>query len=122
MNKFQFFNQHKTLVDGTFKVVPEIFYQLYIIHSIYRHHVVPVVFALLRRKNAETYKRLINEILKFAPCWLPQSIMLDFEQACIKAYETSFPNVKLSGYYFHLRQNVHRKIQVKNLIIMNYVY
>ena len=81
-----------------------------------------MVFALLRRKNAETYKRLINEILKFAPCWLPQSIMLDFEQACIKAYEISFPNVKLSGCYFHLRQNVHRKIQVKNLIIMNYVY
>ena len=72
-----------------------------------------MVFALLRRKNAETYKRLINEILKFAPCWFPQSIMLDFEQACIKAYETSFPNVKLSGCYFHLRQNVHRKIQIK---------
>ena len=104
------------------KVVPEIFYQFYTIHSIYHHHVVPVVFALVRRKNAETYKRLINEILKFAPSWLPQSIMLDFEQACIKAYETSFPNVKLSECYFHLRQNVHRKIQVKNLVIMNYVY
>ena len=80
------------------------------------------MFALLRRKNAETYQRLINEILKFAPCYLPQSIMRDFEQTCIKAYETSFPNVKLSECYFHLRQNVYRKIQVKNLIIMNYVY
>ena len=45
--------------------------------------------------------------------------MRDFEQACIKTYETSFPNVKLSGYYFHLRQNVYRKIQIENLIIMN---
>ena len=55
------------LVDGTFKVVLEIFYQLYIIYSIYRHHVVPAAFALLCRKDAETYKRLINEIHKLAP-------------------------------------------------------
>lgn len=72
-----------------------------------------MVYALLRRKDADTYKRLINEILKFAPHWLPQTIMLDFEQACVKVYQTSFPNVMLSGCYFHLRQNVHRKIQVK---------
>ncbi|CAF3272194.1 unnamed protein product [Rotaria sp. Silwood2] len=56
------------LVDGTFKVVPEIFYQLYIIYSVYRNHVIPVIYALLRRKGAETYKRLITEILKFTPC------------------------------------------------------
>lgn len=102
------------LVDGTFKIVPEIFYQLYIIYSVYRHHVVPVVFALLRRKDAETYKRLMIEILKFAPLWVPQTIMLDFEQACIKVYQSIFPNVTLSGCYFHFRQNIHRKIQVKN--------
>ena len=107
------------LVDGTLKVVPEIFYQLYIIYSIYRHHIVPVVFALLCRNDAEAYTRLINEIHKSAPPWLPQSIVLDFKQACIKTYETSFPNVKLSGCYCHLRQNVYRKIQVSNLIIMN---
>jgi hypothetical protein len=101
-------------VDGTFKVVPEIFYQLYIIYSVYRNHVVPVVYALLRRKDAETYKRLITETLKFAPRWLPQTIMLDFEQACVKAYQTRFPTVLLSGCYFHLRQNVHRKLQVKH--------
>ena len=74
---------------------------------------VPVIYALLRRKDAETYKRLVIEILKFAPHWLPQTIMLDFEQACVKAFQTSFPNVILSGCYFHLRQSVHRKIQVK---------
>jgi hypothetical protein len=53
--------------DGTFKVVPEIFYQLYIIHTLYRDHVIPVCYALLRRKDASTYDRLFNEILKFAP-------------------------------------------------------
>ncbi|CAF3945239.1 unnamed protein product [Rotaria sp. Silwood1] len=99
------------LVDGTFKVVPEIFYQLYIIHAIYRGHVVPVLYALLRRKNAATYQNLIDQILQFAPHWNPNTIMLDFEQACIGVYETNFPNVLLSGCYFHLRQSIHRKLQ-----------
>ncbi|CAF3659895.1 unnamed protein product [Rotaria socialis] len=99
------------LVDGTFKVVPEIFYQVYIIHAVYRGHVVPVLYALLRRKNAATYENLVHEILRFAPNWNPVSIMLDFEQACIGAFDRSFPNVLLSGCYFHLRQSIHRKLQ-----------
>ena len=74
---------------------------------------VPVIFALLRGKDAETYKRLIDEIFKFAPHWLPQTIMLDFEQTCVKVYQTNFPNVVLSECYFHSRQNIHRKLQVK---------
>ncbi|CAF1633849.1 unnamed protein product, partial [Didymodactylos carnosus] len=74
------------LVDGTFKVVPEIFYQLYIIHGVYPDHVVPLIYALLRRKNAETYQRLINQIIEFAPHWFPRSIMLDFEQASALAF------------------------------------
>ena len=41
------------LVDEIFQVVPKLFYQLYNIYSIYRHHVVPVVFTLLCPKDAE---------------------------------------------------------------------
>ncbi len=100
------------LVDGTFKIVPEIFYQLYIIHGIFRDHVVPLIYALLRRKDAETYERLINEILNIAPRWSPRAIMLDFEKASIGAFQAAFPNVSLSGCYFNLRQNIHRKLQV----------
>ena len=100
------------LVDGTFKVVPEIFYQLYIIHGVFRDHVVPLIYALLRRKNTETYENLINELLIIAPRWSPRAIMMDFEQATIGAFQAAFPNVSLSGCYFHLRQSLHRKIQV----------
>ncbi|CAF1250999.1 unnamed protein product [Adineta ricciae] len=99
------------LVDGTFNVVPEIFYQLFIIHDLFRDHVVPLVYALLRRKNAETYRRLITEILNIAPRWSPDTIMLDFEQASMGAFRTAFPNVLLSGCYFHRRQSIHRKLQ-----------
>lgn len=101
------------LVDGTFKVVPAVFYQLYIIHAIYRDHVVPVIYALLRKKSGETYHQLIDEILKVAPNWTPRSVMMDFEQASINAFHRKFPNVALSGCYFHLRQSIHRKLQVR---------
>ncbi|CAF1347396.1 unnamed protein product [Rotaria sordida] len=99
------------LINGTFKVVPVIFYQRYIIHAIYRGHVVPVAYVLLRRKNGATYNDLVDRVLEFAPHWTPDSIMLDFEQACIGAYDTSFPDALLSDCYFHFRQNLHRKLQ-----------
>lgn len=104
------------LFDGTFKVVPEIFYQLFIIHGVFRDHVIPLIYALLRRKNAETYEPLIDEILNIAPRWAPRAIMLDFEQSSIGAFQGAFPNVSLSGCYFHLRQSIHRKLQVIRIL------
>ena len=59
--------------------VTQIFYQLLIIHGIFCDHVVPLAYSLLRRKNTQTYERVINEILNIAPRWSPRTIMLDFE-------------------------------------------
>ena len=85
---------HHFMSDGTFKVVPEIFYQLYIIHTVYRDHLTPVSYALLRRKNAFIHERLFNEILKFAPEWAPKSMMIDYEKSCINAYRSVFPHTQ----------------------------
>lgn len=104
------------LVDGTFKVVPKIFYQLFIIHAVYRQHTVPVVYALLQRKDEDTYTRLFDEVVKIAPNWLPTSTMMDFEQASINALKKKYRSVSLSECYFHLRQIIHRKLQVKNML------
>ena len=94
-------------------MVPEIFYQLFIIHVVYRQYIVPVVYTLLRRKNADSYSRLIDEVAKVAPNWLQVSIMMDFEQASISAFQNKFPSSSLSSCYFHLRQSIHRKLQVQ---------
>lgn len=107
------------LVDGTFKVTPEIFYQVFIIHAVYREHVVPVIYSLLRRKDGGTYTRLINEIVNIAPNWSPTSVMMDFEQASINALKKKFPSVSLSGCYFHLRQSIQRKLQVIYILFYN---
>ena len=104
------------LVDGTFKVVPDIFYQLFVIRAIYRQHTIPVVYALLRRKDAGTYSRLFDEIVKIAPTWLPASVMMDFEQVLISSLKKKFRSVSLSDCYFHLRQSIHRKLQVRKIL------
>lgn len=44
-------------MDGTFKVTPSIFFQVYTIHVMYKDAVVPLVYALLPNKTEETYQR-----------------------------------------------------------------
>ncbi|CAF4543177.1 unnamed protein product [Rotaria socialis] len=92
------------LMDRTVDVVPEIFYQLYVIHAVDRGHVIPVVFCLLQRKSTATYKKMINKIVEFAPTWSPRTIMLGFEKAVANVLSNNFPQACLSGCYFHLRQ------------------
>ncbi|CAF4623227.1 unnamed protein product [Rotaria socialis] len=45
------------LIDGTFKITPVIFTQLYTMHGVYRNCVFPLVFALLSDKQQQTYQR-----------------------------------------------------------------
>jgi len=48
--------------DGTFKVCPDIFFQLYTIHARINQRVIPCVYALLPNKTRQTYERLFREI------------------------------------------------------------
>ena len=46
--------------DGTFRISPEIFFQLYTIHGQRDGRILPCVFSLLPNKNENTYKRLFE--------------------------------------------------------------
>ena len=46
--------------DGTFKVMPSLFHQLYTIHSCCHGLMLPLVFALLPRKAATVYRRVLQ--------------------------------------------------------------
>ena len=48
--------------DGTFKTVPEIFYQLYTIHAFSNGRVFPCVYALLSDKKEETYNTFFLQL------------------------------------------------------------
>ena len=94
------------------KIVGEIFDQLYVIHAVHREHAIPAEFCLPRRKNEIMYQDMINKIIQFAPTWNLENLLMDFEKAAINAFSTTFPQTSFSGVYFHLRQSIHRQLQV----------
>ncbi|KAF0988862.1 hypothetical protein HZS_2894 [Henneguya salminicola] len=48
--------------DSIFKPVPEIFYQLFVIHGEYNNILIPCVFALMERKTEIMYKRVWEKV------------------------------------------------------------
>ena len=96
--------------DGTFKVCPSFFYQLYTIHVHKRGTVLPCVYALLPNKKTETYNRLFENIVLLRPNIRPETCMLDYEQAVMTALTLKFPDILLTGCLFHFAQSIYRKI------------
>ena len=81
---------------------------MYVIHTVRREHVIPTGFCLLRRKNEITYQDMTNKIIRFAPTWNPENLLIDFKKAPIN----DFPQASFPSCYFHLRQSIHRQLQV----------
>lgn len=97
--------------DGTFKVSPTLFLQLYTIHALIDSKAIPLIFALLRNKKKETYVRMLKKLTELAPSINPHTILIDFELAAVNAFSEVFSDVTLVGCYFHLSQNLWRQIQ-----------
>ena len=98
-------------LDGTFKTAPTLFEQLYTIHGLTHGSTIPCVYALLPNKQQATYQSVFHQLLQINENLQPQSIMVDFEKAAINSLQETFPNTDLSGCFYHLSQNVYRKVQ-----------
>ena len=98
------------IMDGTFKIVPELFTQLYTIHVELFGGVFPVLFALLPDKSGPTYDRLfrvVREALEKIPFvsesgnvdyrQKPYNIVVDYELAVINSVSKIFPRTTLQG-------------------------
>ncbi|CAF4371841.1 unnamed protein product [Rotaria magnacalcarata] len=85
------------LIDGTFKITPLIFAQLYTTHGVYRNDLFPLIFALLRDKQQQSYKRSIKELCHLCPAWFPKSNMVDFEKVAIRVSWEKFKNSDLKA-------------------------
>lgn len=101
--------------DGTFKSVPSIFSQLYTIHCYTRSLVIPLVYILMTSRTKEVYAEVLRQLLVLKPDLNPKSIKIDFEQSFVSAFKQIFPNVHISGCYFHFGQCVWRKVQSTGL-------
>lgn len=103
-------NRH-WFVDGTFKVAPELFMQLFTIHALLDNSATPLIYALLPSKSEATYGRLFQKLVELRPNFNPISLMADFELACHNAARAVFPQTRIVGCLFHLGQNLWRKVQ-----------
>jgi hypothetical protein len=99
------------LADGTFKVVPVLYFQLYTIHFNFVGGVNPAaVYCLLANKTRATYDRLLDQVKSLIPLAAPSVILTDFEAAAMQSFIAAFPNARITGCYFHLCQSVLRKV------------
>jgi hypothetical protein len=103
-------NEH-WFMDGTFKVAPELFYQVFTIHALIDSKAVPLIYCLIQDKAEATYRRVLERIKELRPDLNPASIMCDFEKATHNAIQHVFPNAHLVGCLFHLGQCLWRKVQ-----------
>jgi hypothetical protein len=97
--------------DGTFKSCPKLFNQLYTIHCVQHQTVLPCVFILMTNRREATYHRVFETLEYLQQNLNPVSILSDFERAAINAFITSSPNSDHRGCFFHLTQNIWRRIQ-----------
>ncbi|CAG8768537.1 26790_t:CDS:2, partial [Dentiscutata erythropus] len=112
------------LIDGTFKTVPKLFYQLYTIHTpvgaTSNCRILSLVYVLMTNKSEELYQQLfqyLNEIAEENNIVLSLSIVItDFERASINASHNEFPGVTNKCCFFHLGQSGWRKIQKVGLV------
>lgn len=97
-------------VDGTFKITPTLFSQVYVISVKKLDGVIPVIYALLPDKQRATYVRLFELIKECHPYVNPGSIICDYELAAFSAMKEIFPDVEIKGCFFHLSQNMQKHI------------
>jgi hypothetical protein len=103
------------LVDGTFKVVPNMFKQLYTVHgNIFADNkkTFPLCFCLCTNKDKRTYDTMFELLIEYGNDHgidlFPKRCVLDFEKAAILSLRSNFEDIYLQGCHFHLGQIIFR--------------
>jgi hypothetical protein len=102
-------NSQHWYADGTFKVCPELFFQLYTIHAQQEGKIFPCIFSLLPNKTENTYTRFFTEVLNHTNA--PNDILVDFEKSAINAIHNVNPNIETKGCFYHLSANILKHIK-----------
>ena len=95
-------------IDGTFKVSPKNFAQLWIVRGFIRGICFPLAFFRTNKTLPTSYSRCLQQICTFAPYFSPTLVMLDFELAEHNGLHRVFPNVRKQGCYYHHKQCLHK--------------
>ena len=110
------------LADGTFKTAPILFEQVYVIHALRGGpkplpdgHLLPSLFVLLTNKTQDIYMKMWEAIQQLCPLAQPTHMLMDFEKAAINSFLHYWPHTIVKGCFFHLIQNIFRKVQSEGL-------
>ena len=76
-------------MDGTFKITPPLFYQVFVLLGKHLGQVFPVVYALLPNKTHNTYYRMFRMLKEVEVRFSPTKLSCDFEMGLIKAAQVS---------------------------------
>ncbi|GMF52676.1 unnamed protein product [Phytophthora fragariaefolia] len=101
-------------VDGTFRCVPQPFYQCVVImvHDQASDCFLSVFYVLCSSKESDMYWNVIDHVIQATDQKLnPAKAICDFESGLIKAVLTQFPDAKVSGCYFHFKQALGRQMK-----------
>ena len=92
-------------MDGTFRVSLLFFTQLYTLHRPFRGGIFPMIYLLLLDKNREIYEATLSLIVQAAHQlnleFKPETFLLDFELAMMRAIRSTFPFRELKVVYYN---------------------
>ena len=105
--------------DGTFKICPKLFYQVFVLMALYGGVYVPCLFGLLPDKGEDSYLRFFGMLWAYNDQnGLPNNFeneffMCDFELLIRSSILLYYPSLKILGCYFHYSQLIWRRVQKK---------
>ncbi|KAB0790554.1 hypothetical protein PPYR_15050 [Photinus pyralis] len=83
-------------MDGTFKTVPHLFYQLLTVHGLKEKASIPLIYASLPSKSTECYSKFMQQIVELQPDVRPHRVTIDFEKAPINGFHRRLSKVASS--------------------------
>uniref|UniRef100_A0A914YT42 MULE transposase domain-containing protein n=1 Tax=Panagrolaimus superbus TaxID=310955 RepID=A0A914YT42_9BILA len=94
--------------DGSFSRSPPGFMQFYSIHAnVGQSYKAGVVF-LMTQRTTRNYEYALKKLIEIEPLFDPSKIVMDYEQAAIRAFKNVFPAIEIEGCFFHLGQCIWR--------------
>ena len=106
-------------MDGTFRSSPNMFSQLFIIHTLVHGHVRPMLYCLLPAKDTAVYTLLFHLICdkarEFGLEFRPDVVWVDYEAAITRSIRYVLRGTVIKGCYFHYCQALHRSYSREGL-------
>lgn len=106
---------HTWFCDGTFRICPDLFTQVFTIHGMFHEAAFPFVYALLPDKTEVSYTAVFDAVQErcdqlHIQCSEPETVVNDFEMAIINAVKAKHPRSSLRLCFFHLGQSAYRLV------------